>query len=157
MKRRIRRTAIKYYVATRFENRDQHRAMQREMGSRGHGITFDWTGLPRAALGGEDTLASISALELAGVREAHVLIGLLPGGRGTHVELGAALGLRIPAVLYAEDTTNPQILAPSQADGQGCLFYHADGVVEVVTGPWSQETVRAIADAAERAAGESRT
>jgi nucleoside 2-deoxyribosyltransferase len=48
-----------------------------------------------------DGYAKIALAELAGVREADVLIVLLPGGYGTHVEIGAALGLGKPVILHA--------------------------------------------------------
>ena len=35
--------------------------------------------------------------------EADVLIVLLPGGHGTHVEIGAALALGKPVILHAPD------------------------------------------------------
>ena len=41
--------------------------------------------------------------EMAAVREADVLVVLLPGGYGTHVEIGAALALGKPVILHAPD------------------------------------------------------
>lgn len=151
------RRDLRYYIATRFANKGGHCALHRELNSRGHSLTFDWTLLERATTLGADSLAIIAGLEARGVREADVVIGLLPGGRGTHCELGMALALRVPVVLYSEDLTESQLLGPSTADSAGCLFYHHDGVVELVTGRWSETVIRAIADAAERAARIART
>jgi nucleoside 2-deoxyribosyltransferase len=47
--------------------------------------------------------ATIALAELAGIREADVLLVLLPGGCGTHVEIGAALALGKPVIIHAPD------------------------------------------------------
>src|ERR1700738_3378900 len=47
--------------------------------------------------------SEIALAELQGVHEADVLIALLPGGYGTHVEIGAALALGKPVILHSPD------------------------------------------------------
>ena len=47
--------------------------------------------------------SEIALKELKGVEEADVLIVLLPGGYGTHVEIGAALARGKPVILHAPD------------------------------------------------------
>ncbi len=76
-------------------------------------VSFDWTDdaysndtttLPR-----EKHYRDISDKEIEGIRVAHVVIGILPGGRGTHIELGAAMGLRKPIYLFAHKSQEPLI------------------------------------------------
>ena len=50
---------------------------------------------------GPDGYADTALAEIAAVREADVLVVLLPGGYGTHVEIGAALALGKPVILHA--------------------------------------------------------
>ena len=57
---------------------------------------------------------------------------LLPGGRGTHVELGVALGHEIPVMLWAP--VEDALLA---ADGSSCPFYF-DSRVARFHGPISE-------------------
>jgi hypothetical protein len=65
--------------------------------------------------------AEISLSELKGVAEADVLIVLLPGGYGTHVEIGAALALGKPVILHAPDRKTLDTPYP-------CPFHYHPGV-----------------------------
>ena len=66
-------------------------------------------------------MKDVSTLELRGVHECEVFIALLPGGRGTHVELGYAL---------AQPHLNGNILLHHEtgdifkSDEDACAFYH---------------------------------
>ena len=89
-----------FYLATR-KDRGEHAALLlRALKSQGWERTYSWT-----AEDGEDTeqYSDIAMRELKGVEEADVLIVLLPGGYGTHVEIGAALALGKPVILHAPD------------------------------------------------------
>lgn len=61
-------------------------------------LTYDWTEHGKV----EETakMPWLAYTELKAVREADVLGFVTPGGRGAHVELGAALGLNKPIVMY---------------------------------------------------------
>ena len=56
--------------------------------------------------------------ELTGVVSADAVIVLWPGGRGTHVELGAALALGKRVFLMSE------VLDHHRATKETCAFYH---------------------------------
>ena len=55
--------------------------------------------------------------EIAAVEEADVLIVLLPGGYGTHVEIGVALALGKPVILHAPDQETLDTPYP-------CIFHY---------------------------------
>ena len=55
------------------------------------------------------------------MRRADVLIVLLPGGYGTHVEIGAALALSKPVILHAPDRKTLETPYP-------CVFHYHPGV-----------------------------
>lgn len=105
-----------YYIATSLKNAEAHTEARKifegpisEASStpRWH-LTYDWT------TGGkieEDHLRpSIAIAEIEAVRQAWLLLMLVPGGRGTHVELGAALALgkTIIIVSPSEEEANGQ-------------------------------------------------
>jgi nucleoside 2-deoxyribosyltransferase len=90
----------KFYLATRKDRAGEAKALLEELKARGWERTFTWTGEDKA---GPPEYADLALAELAGVREADVLIALLPGGYGTHVEIGAALALGKPVILHAPD------------------------------------------------------
>jgi Nucleoside 2-deoxyribosyltransferase len=58
-----------------------------------------WTGEDASS----DEYGKIALAELKGVRDADVLVVMLPGGFGTHVEIGAALALGKPVIVHAPD------------------------------------------------------
>jgi len=50
-----------------------------------------------------DEFSKLACAQVAGIGEADVVIVLLPGGRETYTEVGAALAFGKPIILYAPD------------------------------------------------------
>lgn len=108
---------MRYYIATTLSNAAQHNYVRDRLAERGFACTYDWTvhGSLQDEPGRWDEVAE---KELDGVIEADVVIVLLPGGKGTHVELGAALALEVPVFLLAEAETPEREV----------IFHHHPGV-----------------------------
>ena len=90
---------MRIYVAARLDAAPLARVVMGVLRVRGHVIAYDWTEHGSVAAEGPDRMADVARAELAGVRSADLLIALIPPGehgRGTHVEIGAALALGIP-------------------------------------------------------------
>lgn len=79
---------MRYYIATGLENAAEAVALHRVLREHGWKCTYDWTVHGSAP----ERVEEISDLEIGGVISASVLFVILPGGKGTHAELGAALG-----------------------------------------------------------------
>lgn len=109
---------MKYYIATAITNMVGHNALRDEMNGRGHKLTYDWTSHGSVQSEGRERIAEVCMHELFGIVEAAVVIVLLPGGRGTHTELGIALGLRKPVLLVGASEAFEQ-------EGRFCSFYFA--------------------------------
>jgi len=90
---------MKIYVATGLEYADRAKIVQSVLRDDGHEITYDWTVHGSVQDAGPEHIAEVARLEAAGVRAADLLIAILPGGCGTHVEIGLALGRGIPVIL----------------------------------------------------------
>jgi len=110
--------AKRFFISTRKDRSAEADELSEALKANGWERTFTWTS--------EDTAdskrdADIAVAELKGVREADVLVVLLPGGYGTHVEIGAALALGKPVVLHAPDrkTLETPYL---------CVFHYHPGV-----------------------------
>ena len=90
---------LKFYVATRFSNKAEvrraRRLLQRTLQ---HEITYDWADKPLQVVT-ESHLKASAIKELEGVQDADYLVAILPGGFGTHVEIGAALVTDKPVFL----------------------------------------------------------
>ncbi len=113
----------KFYLATRKDRSEQANALQRKLEAHGWERTFTWQALDETS---SDGYAEAAAAELKGVCDADVLIVLLPGGFGTHVEIGAALALGKPVVLHAPDRETLSKPYP-------CIFHHHPGVRLIVS------------------------
>ncbi|MFZ0318467.1 MAG: nucleoside 2-deoxyribosyltransferase [Candidatus Sulfotelmatobacter sp.] len=89
-----------FYLSTKKDRLDQATPLLDALEANGWKQTFAWS--DHGAQSHSD-YADVALAELAGVREADVLIVLLPGGFGTHVEIGAALALGKQIILHAPD------------------------------------------------------
>jgi nucleoside 2-deoxyribosyltransferase len=111
-----------FYLATRKDRSEQAAPLLQALKAHGWVRTFTWTGDEIDS----DQHAEIALAELAGVREADVLIVLLPGGYGTHVEIGAALALGKPVILHAADRETLEKPYP-------CVFHYHPGVKLIIS------------------------
>jgi nucleoside 2-deoxyribosyltransferase len=108
----------RFYLSTRKDRSAEGAALTEALEALGWQCTFDWTALQEANLA---RYPEIAQAEIAGVREADVLLVLLPGGYGTHAEIGAALALGRPIIIHAP---NQQVLDTPYP----CVFHHHPGV-----------------------------
>ncbi len=107
-----------FYIATKKDREAQANAISEALKNQGWRRTYTWTAQEPGA---EDQHSKIAQDELSAVRDADVLIVLLPGGFGTHVEIGAALAWNKPVILHAP---NHKILK----DPYPCVFHYHPNV-----------------------------
>ncbi len=117
---------MKFYIASRLENADTVKKIALALKSWGMTHTYDWTAHGSVQYEGPERISEVAELELQGVREADIIIVLLPGGRGTHCELGMANVLNKKVFLWAE--TDEMFLQ----DERTCAFYWNNNVERVV-------------------------
>ena len=134
---------MKFYLASKVTNGPYADQVIKKLEGRGWENTFNWATAPNlrdlipphgylpAAY--REQAAVTATKEMEGVRAADVLIALLPGGRGTHIEIGAALVHNKPVILCLEETEEPYM------DGKyPCAFYSHPRVTMMI-GPWADE------------------
>ncbi len=109
---------MKYYIATKLENHAEHNRVRDMMANLGHEITYDWTTHGAVWRKGIQCIREIASLETDGVTGADIIIVLWPGGRGTHIEMGIAIGARIPIVFISS------VDGHHEASAETCAFYH---------------------------------
>src|ERR1039458_10050133 len=90
----------RFYLSTRKDRNAEAGALLEALKANGWERTFDWAN--RGASTASE-YADLAVAEIAGIRDADVLIVLLPGGYVTHVEIGAALALAKPVIIHAPD------------------------------------------------------
>lgn len=107
---------MRYYIATKLDNWSEHNRLRDLLSYDGHEITYDWTIHGSVWREGPTACEDVSVKECRGVTDADLVIVLLHGGRGTHVELGVALGSSKPVAIIGYDA--------SVTTKSSCAFYH---------------------------------
>lgn len=97
---------MNFYIASGLKNKENVQYVAAHLKASGLTHTYDWTQNGRSD--SFEELKIIGEAERKGVLDADFLIVLLPGGKGTHVELGIALGQSKRVYLYSpnEDINN---------------------------------------------------
>ena len=73
-----------FYLSTRKDRNAEAVPLMEALQARGWERTFDWA---NQGFSGPSEYSDLAVAEISGIRDADVLIVLLPGGYGTHVEL----------------------------------------------------------------------
>ena len=116
---------VKFYIASRLENSEMVQKVSVILKHWGWLHTYDWTKHGSVQKEGENRIREVAENEIKGVKEADIVIVLLPGGRGTHAELGAANILDKPVLIWgATDEFFMQ-------DERTCAFYWNNNVKRV--------------------------
>ncbi len=110
----------KFYVASSFRNIESVVYVTNQLTAKGYLHTYDWTQNTGSGKNQKltlDDLMNIGQHEKNAVKESDFVVILLPGGNGTHIEFGMALGLGKKIFLYSQDgaINNPEATS---------TFYH---------------------------------
>jgi len=118
-----------FYIATKLERALAHNAVRDELVSAGWSITYDWTAHGSVQREGEARIRAVAEAETKGVADADVVIVLLPGGRGTHAELGIAIATGAQVFVCADSDDL------FQHDERTCAFYWHPNVKRIIGPP----------------------
>jgi len=118
--------SLNVYVATALGNALVAKELAERLKAEGCHITYEWWEHGPVQHLGFARVAEVARAEMQGVLDADVLVALLPGGRGTHAEIGLALGGGRAWVLLA----GPR----ADADGRESSFYYAPQCVHLGPG-----------------------
>ena len=105
------------YIATGFESWQLARDLAGRLENKGHAIAIAWwTYHPDNGAADAVNWSEIGMKEARAVARCDAMIAMLPGGRGTHVEIGMAVALGKP--VYLLDSWSDRAVP----------FYHLPGV-----------------------------
>jgi nucleoside 2-deoxyribosyltransferase len=113
---------MNFYIGSGFANIHQVRELAAFLKEQGFHQTYDWTANSRAADAGE--LRAIGEAEFAAVKEADFVAIILPAGKGSHIELGLALGFGKRVYLYSAKNLKDD---PAEAS----TFYFIQNVTQI--------------------------
>lgn len=114
---------MKFYIASSFANQEMVKKLSRLLMQKGHEQTYDWTMNDRAD--SAEALSRIGQLEKNAVSACDVFFILLPGGKGSHIELGLALAGEKKVFLFSETDVFSDI-------SMSTTFYHLPEVERVI-------------------------
>lgn len=117
---------MKYYIATTLSRAAEHNVARDAIQEYGYQLTYDWTTHGSVQSVSKERLREVATLEMEAVSAADFLVVLLPGGFGTHVEIGVALGRVIPIYIHSEDPKCFDLGPQTNA------FYHHPTVKQIV-------------------------
>ena len=92
---------MKFYIASSFKNIDKVRYVSKRLKEKGFIHTYDWT--LNENITTLEELMEIGQKETNAVIEADIVVVLLPAGKGSHVELGIAIGNSKKIYLYSSN------------------------------------------------------
>ena len=108
---------LRFYVASRFENKDEVRSIQKLLIDKGYELSYNWCDHEGID---DHKKKEYGIADIAGVRQSDFLVVCWPGFTGTKLEIGAALAVRIP--VYILGCKGPDQM---ESDGRGTsVFWH---------------------------------
>lgn len=117
---------MKYYIATSLSRMAAHRIVKDALTACGHELSYDWTLHGSVKSTSKERLQEVATLELDAVTSADFVVVLLPGGGGTHIELGFAIAKGKKVFLHSEDPSLFELGPQTNA------FYHHPDVMRLV-------------------------
>jgi hypothetical protein len=114
--------AKRFYISTKKDREHEANAISDALTELGWKRTFVWNAQEKNT----ERYGDIAQQEIDGIRDADVIVVMLPGGFGTHVEIGAALALGKPVILLSPDQKTLETPYP-------CIFYHHAAVKLIVS------------------------
>lgn len=88
------------YVASSVANLEFASFVIEQLAEQGGQVTYDWTKHGSVRLWRQEDKQRVAEDETDGVCDADLLVALLPGGKGTHCEIGMALALGLKVFLF---------------------------------------------------------
>ncbi|UZJ78644.1 group-specific protein [Fictibacillus sp. KU28468] len=113
---------MKFYIASSFNNIPSVTYVSEKLKIKGFIQTYDWTKERASTI---EDLKDIGQKEREAVIEADFLVVMLPAGKGSHIELGIALGTGKKVYLYSPNEAIYDFEATS-------TFYHLPEVEHVM-------------------------
>ncbi|MEG1523504.1 MAG: group-specific protein [Clostridia bacterium] len=124
---------MKYYVASGVQNAERVNIAADVLNARGFLRTYDWTKHGSVSAAPDETKHTVAAAEASAVQEAELIVLLLPGGFGTHAELGLAIASKAnKRILLWSETEEPFV-----GKRDFCVFYHHPSVERFIC-PFNQ-------------------
>lgn len=111
-----------FYIATGLTRIKEHNLVRDALLAKDWKITYDWTSHGSVKKTSFNRLKDVGFKMAKGIFDADVVIVLLPGGRGTHTELGMAIAKNKRIFIHAESSDYFSLCDETIA------FYHLENI-----------------------------
>lgn len=118
---------MRFYIASGLENRERVASIVALLSEKGHLPTYDWTQFGDVRGNGVEAMSDTAAKEALAVKDAEFVLIMLPGGSGTHTELGVALASRSNKRIVIWSKTGEEFTDPKKT----CVFYFHSSVTRL--------------------------
>lgn len=116
---------MKYYIATSLSRAIAHNRLRDSLNSLKYEIAYDWTSHGSVKSVSLKRLQEVAVCELNGILQSDFVVVLLPGGHGTHLEMGFALGQGKKIFLHSEEPSLFELGSQTNA------FYHHPNLIRL--------------------------
>ena len=119
---------MRFYIATGQQGASLAIRLANLFIDHNHELTYDWTAHGNVEREGFARMSEVAFNEARAVRDAELVIVLLPGGKGTHTELGSAIATRANKRIIIWSETGCEF----KTDDNTCVFYYHPSVERIV-------------------------
>ncbi|MBR4435340.1 MAG: hypothetical protein IKS90_04505 [Clostridia bacterium] len=119
---------MRFYIATGLGNAALGIRLANVLIDHGHDLTYDWTEHGDVRYDGQARMSAVAFNEFRAVRDAELVIALLPGGSSTHTEIGAAIATRGNKRIILWSINGDEFMP----DSRTCVFYFHPSVERIV-------------------------
>lgn len=115
----------KFYIATSLKRIKEHNILRDALLNKDWKITYDWTLHGSVKKTSYEKLKDVGLKMIKGVFDSDVIIVLLPGGKGTHTELGMAIAKNKNIIIHAVSSKYFSLCDDTIA------FYHRENILQL--------------------------
>ena len=115
----------KFYIATSLGRIKEHNILRNALLNKNWEITYDWTIHGSVKNTSYERLKNVGLKMTKGVFDADIVIVLLPGGKGTHTELGMAIAKNKNIAIHAVSSNYFSLCDDTVA------FYHRKNILQL--------------------------
>lgn len=134
---------MRVYIASGVKNSNRVGIVRELCEKHGIEITFDWEAAGPVDTNDQEAIIDRAVADYEGVQRADVLIALMPGGPGTHFEMGVAMGQGTPIFLVdAEAFPVEEPFEKEPEKPRVCVFHHLPrGITRIHSFPSLEATL----------------
>lgn len=124
---------MRFYLTNGYDNQSRINKVANILEEKGHMRTFDWTTHEALLSSDDSTLTQLAMTEVNAIRDAEIVICMLPSKKSAHVALGIALATRSNKRILLWSETGDEF---STGDNGFAFYFHPS--IERIVAPFTE-------------------